>query len=114
VIHLLKGKGKISDLLHDMFSDEAIKNASLIEMLEDTKYLLQHNIWDDDVRQKQMYDECKSLGLKDNGKTLNDANIKRFRKSIDSILSKDKRIRLYDGLTETEQFAVRRLYYPTH
>lgn len=109
-----KGKGKIADLLHDMFSIEAIKSSALIEMLEDAQYLLQHNIWDDDVKQKQMYDECKSLGLKDNGKTLNDTNIKKFRKSIDDILSKDKRIRLYDGLTETEQFAVRRLYYQIH
>lgn len=114
MIHLIKGKGKISDLLHDMFSSEAIKNAALIEMLEDTKYLLQHNIWDNDVKQKQMYDECKSLGLRDNGKTLNNANINKFRKSIDDILSKDKRIGLYDGLTETEQFAVRRLYYQTY
>lgn len=109
-----KGKGKISDLLHDMFSIEAIKSSALIEMLEDAQYLLQHNIWDDELKQKQMYDECESLGYKDNGKTLNDTNINKFRKSINDILSKDKRIRLYDGLTETEQFAVRRLYYKIH
>lgn len=109
-----KGKGKISDLLHEMFSNEAIKCSALIEMLEDTKYLLQHNIWDDDVKQKQMYDECETLGFKDNNKTLNDANIMKFRAEVNLILSKNRSIRLYDGLTETEQFAVRRLYYPLH
>ena len=73
-----KGKGKISDLLHNMFSIEAIKSSALIEMLEDTKYLLQHDILDDDLKQKQMYDECEALGLKDNKKTLNDKNINKF------------------------------------
>ena len=109
-----KGKGKISDLLHNMFSIEAIKCSALIEMLEDTKYLLQHDILDDDLKQKQMYDECEALGVKDNKKTLNDANIKKFRAEVNLILSKNKNLRLYDGLTETEQFAVRRLYYPLH
>ena len=109
-----KGKGKISDLLHEMFSVEAIKCSALIEMLEDARYLLQHNIWDDDVKQKQMYDECGTLGLKDNKKTLNDDNIKKFRTEVNLILSKNRGMRLYDGLTETEQFAVRRLYYPSH
>lgn len=109
-----KGKGKISDLLHNMFSIEAIKSSALIEMLEDTKYLLQHDILDDDLKQKQMYDECEALGLKDNKKTLNDKNINKFREKVNFILSNNKNVRLYDGLTETEQFAVRRLYYPLH
>lgn len=109
-----KGKGKISDLLHDMFSVEAIKCCALIEMLEDTKYLIQHDILDDDSKQKQMYDECEALELKDNRKTLNDGNVVKFRTKVNLILSKNKNMRLYDGLTETEQFAVRRLYYPSH
>ena len=45
-----KGNGKISDLLHDMFSVEAIKSSALVEMLEDTKYLSQHDILDDDLK----------------------------------------------------------------
>lgn len=106
-----KGKGKISDLLYNRFSIEAIKSSALIEMLEDTKYLLQHDILDDDLKQKQMYDECEALGIKDNGKTLNNDNIDKFRTEVNIILSKSKNLRLYDGLTETEQFAVRRLYY---
>ena len=106
-----KGKGKISDLLHDMFSVEAIKSAALIEMLEDTQYLLKNNIWDDDLKQKQMYDECESLGIKDGGKTLNNDNLANFRESVKEILYKNKGIKLYDGLTETEQFAIRRLFY---
>ena len=109
-----KGKGKISDLLHKMFSIEAIRSSALIEMLEDTKYLLKHGILDDDLKQKQMYDECEALELKDNAKTLNDTNIKKFRTEVNLILSKNKNLRLYDGLTETEQFAVRRLYYQLH
>lgn len=109
-----RGKGKISDLLHEMFSIEAIKCCALIEMLEDTKYLIQHDILDDDSKQKQMYDECEALELKDNRKTLNDVNVVKFRTKVNLILSKNKNMRLYDGLTETEQFAVRRLYYPSH
>lgn len=57
-------KNKISELLHTMFSDKAIKSVALTEILEDTKYLVNNNIYDDNKKQQDMYNEAKNTCYK--------------------------------------------------
>lgn len=110
VICVNRGKGKIAELLHHMFSEEAIECAALSEKLEDVRYLKKHNLLHDE-KLKQMYNKCIILGDKDGKKTLNDENTTLFRKKINSLLTKNNKLNLYDGLTEMEEFAFRCFYY---
>lgn len=105
------GKGKVSKLLHKFFSDEALESVALSVMIEDTKYLIDNNILDNEKKQKEMYNKSVALGYKDDGKTYNKQNIQQFRKELDILKTTGKIKSIYDGVSETEKYAVIALYY---
>ena len=111
MIFLKYGKGKVSELLHSMFSDEAIESTALSVMIEDTKYLIKHNIIDDHKKQKEMYDKSIALGDKDNGRTYNKKNIQEFRNELKQLESTGKIKSIYEGLSEIELYALLGLFY---
>lgn len=82
-----------------------------IEVLKDVKYLIDNNLLDDKKKQKEMYDKSVALGYKDNGETYNKPNIQQFRKELDVLKMTGKIKSIYDGISETEKYAVIALYY---
>jgi len=47
----------------------------------------------------------------DKNKTFTPANIAKFKALVDKILRQNSHSRLFDGLTETERYAVRYFHY---
>lgn len=106
----------IKALLYKMFSADAIKAAALSEQLEDVKYCIEHNMnhlkggaelkkWEGCCEQAELYAQ------KDNEHTFNHNNIQKFKAEVDKILKNDSEATLFQGLDETEHFAVRKFYY---
>ena len=111
MIFLKYGKGRVSELLHKYFSDEVIESTALLEMIEDVRYLIEHNIIDDHKKKKEMYDKSIALSDKDNGKTYNKKNIHEFRKELNHLDSTGKIKGIYDGLSEIESYALLGLFF---
>ena len=110
-----RGKGMICDLLHSMFSDDAIEACAIKEMLEDVGYLTEHDLYYNDRKLSEMNERCIRLTKSDlnSSKTYTTDNIKKFRKKVDELKTKHN-ISLYTGLNEIEQFAMRGFYYASY
>lgn len=110
-----RGKGMICDLLHSMFSEDAIEACAIKEMLEDVGYLTEHDLYYDDKKLSEMNKRCLALTKSDlnNKKTYTTDNMEKFRKKVDELKTKHK-ISLYGGLNEVERFAVRGFYYASY
>lgn len=106
----------IKSILYQMFSADAIKAAALAEQLEDMKYCAEHNMnhLKGGKEQKKWEEYCEKAELhaqKDDGKTFNRNNMQKFRNEVDQYLKKNPKATLFEGLGETEHFAVRKFYY---
>lgn len=102
----------VKDLLHEMFSEDAIMCAALNEQLDDIRYCTEHSFTDKDYI--RVYEAAGHYGDVDGNKTYNRANIMEFRKraaELIKILKGKKGGSLYDGANEIEHFAIRALYY---
>lgn len=106
----------VKEILYKYFSEDAIRAAAIGEQLEDIAYCSEHGMdhmngskeetkWNSELKKGKVYLE------RDNCKTFNETNAKRFRKEVDKFLSYNPGKGLYDGLNETEEFAVQRFYY---
>ena len=105
---------RISELLHSTFGDSAIQAGAICEQLEDVKYRTEHkmNHLNGGIEQEKWekaMDKAEALAKKDGTFTV--ANMKKFQTEVNAFLRKNPDVRLFDGLTEIEHFAVRRFYY---
>ncbi|MBR6519283.1 MAG: hypothetical protein IKT63_06395, partial [Oscillospiraceae bacterium] len=87
---------------------------AICEQLEDVKYCTEHkmnhlNGGSEKTKWEQAMAKAEALANKDNTFTVE--NMKKFQKAVNEVLRNDPEARLYEGLTETEHFAVRRFYY---
>ena len=104
----------IRKLLYDIFSNNAIKSAAIDEQLEDIKYCIEHhmNHMSGGIEEAKWNEQCKiSETLTSHDNTYNRENMKKFKNSVDAYIENHPDARIYDGLSETEHYAVRRLYY---
>lgn len=107
-------QSEIAKLLHSIFDEDAIQAGAICEQLEDVKYCTEHkmnhlNGGSEKAKWEQAMAKAEALAEKD--KTFTVENMKKFQKAVNGVLRNDPEARLYDGLTETEHFAVRRFYY---
>ena len=100
----------VKDLLHEMFSEDAILCAAANEQLDDIRYCTEHNFTDADF--KKLYDLAGRLLERDGGRTYNRANILEFRKRANELIKRGDRVAdIYEKANEIEHFAIRCLYY---
>ena len=105
---------RISELLHSTFGDSAIQAGAICEQLEDVKYCTEHkmnhlNGGSEQAKWEKAMEKAEALAEKDG--TFTAANMKKFQTAVNEFLRNNPDARLFDGLTETEHFAVRRFYY---
>jgi hypothetical protein len=108
----------ISEILHSIFSDNAINAAAYAEQIEDVKYCSDHHLnhLNGTSEQKKWEEYCDIAEFyyandEKSNKTYTIENMKRFHSLVNDFLKKHPKSSLYDGLTELEHYAVRRLYY---
>lgn len=107
---------KIQHLLNQMFSNDAIKAGAICAQLEDVRYCTEHGMNHlNGGKEKQAWEKSMALANRlceaDNGKTFKKENMESFRNAVNKTLKEYPKLTLYDGLTETERFAVRYFYY---
>ena len=107
---------KIKHLLNQMFSNNAIKAGAICAQLEDIKYCIEHGMNHlNGGAEKQAWEKEAALAKKfckaDSKKTFTPNNMENFRNAVNKILKEHPEMSLYDGLTETERFAVSYFYY---
>ena len=110
----MKHQYKIAELLHSIFGESAIQAGAICEQLEDIKYCTEHNMNHlNGGREKTKWEKAmeKAEALAEKDKTFSAENMKNFQKAVNEFLRNNPEARLYDGLSETEHFAVRRFYY---
>ena len=106
----------IKEILHKFFSDDAILSAAICEQLEDVSYCSEHGMnhmnggkeeakWNAEMKKADTYAQ------RDNSKTFNKSNIDDFKKKVKKFLSDNPGMKIFDGLSEKERFAVRYFYY---
>lgn len=111
-------QNRIAELLHLLFSEDAIRVGAIGEQLEDVTYCTEHKMnhlnggiekakWEKAMEYGE--DLAESIEGKDNTYTVE--NMKKFKRAVDAFLKENPGAKLFDGLTETEHFAVRRFYY---
>lgn len=109
----MKHQNKISELLHGIFKEGAIQAAAISEQLEDVKYCTEHKMnhqnggseqakWEKALKKAEKYAE--------QDKTFTIENMKKFQKKVNEFKKENPEFSLYDGLSETEHFAVRHFY----
>jgi hypothetical protein len=107
----MKHQNRISELLHNIFGEGAIQAAAISEQLEDVKYCTEHKMnhqnggsekakWEKALRKAEEYAE--------QDKTFTIENMKKFTKKVNEFRNENPETNLFDGLSETEHFAVRR------
>lgn len=110
----MKNLSVISKLLHKFFGENAICAAAIGEQLEDVRYCSKHRMnhlnggsekdkWEETMKKAEM--------LAGQDGTFTVENMKKFQVAVNEYLRKNPNAGLYDGLSETERFAVRRFYY---
>lgn len=110
----MSNKNRISELLHSLFGQDAIQAGAICEQLEDVKYCTKHKMNHlNGGSEKAKWEKAKAKAeeLAENDKTFTAENMKKFKKAVDEFLKENPEARLYDGLSETEHFAVRKFYY---
>lgn len=109
----MKHQNKISEMLHNIFGERAIQAAAIGEQLEDVKYCTAHKMnhqnggsekakWEKALKKAEEYAE--------QDETFTIENMKRFQKKVNELKKEHPEMSLFDGLSETEHFAVRRFY----
>ena len=104
----------IAELMRNIFGESAIQAGAICEQLEDVKYCTDHKMNHlNGGNEKMKWEKAKATAeaLAERDATFTVANMQRFQVAVNEYLRKNPCARLYDGLTETEHFAVRRFYY---
>ena len=102
----------VKDLLHEMFSDDAIVAAAIAEQDDDIRYCAERNFTDKDfIARNKKLEKCYG---RDGGRTYNLENIKAFRERVNELMRKNQGTLgadMYAKANETETYAIRCLYY---
>lgn len=108
----------IAELLHSIFSEDAIQVGAIGEQLEDMKYCTEHKMNHlNGGSEKEKWEKAMAKGealaeaMDGNDNTYTVENMKKFQNAVNEYLKKNPKARLLEGLTKTEHFAVRRFYY---
>lgn len=109
----MKSKTKVANLMYSIFSMDAIYYAVHCEMSDDVRYAMKHQgkryLYPSELSEKEFLRIVSSEKVPP---TYDVEHFKRFREGVDKLRASDKRVRdKYEGLTETEHFAVRHFYY---
>lgn len=111
-------QNRIAELLHGIFSEDAIQVGAICEQLEDLKYCTEHkmnhlNGGDEKEKWEKAMAKCEELAEAMDGKdnTYTIESMKKFQNAVNDYLKQNPKARLLEGLTNTEHFAVRRFYY---
>lgn len=103
----------VKDLLHEMFSEDAIISAAAAEKRDDIGYCGEHNLSQKDM--DRLYRTAEKHANADGGKTINCKNKLAFREKAKALMKKNESTGrgylLYDEANETEQFAIRCFFY---
>ena len=111
-------RNRIAEILHSIFSDDAILVGAIGEQLEDVGYCAEHKMnhlnggsekakWEKAMANGETFAET----VENNDHTYTIENMEKFQKAVNAYLGQNPTVKLLEGLTETEQFAVRRFYY---
>lgn len=111
---------KIKELLHKYLCDDAIKVCELSEKAGDFVWLEKQGYYvrktGEETQKGKAYTKKHSemmeyhFGrIKDN--SLDDDNLNKLRKELMAYIKKNPDLDLYKGLTESESFAFRNVYY---
>lgn len=105
---------KVSELLHSMFSENAIKKAAICEQIEDIRYCTRHGMnhmhgGKEKARWEAAVARGKRLGKNDTTFTMR--NIRRFQAAVNNLVRKNPKMKVFAGLSKTEYYAVRYIYY---
>lgn len=105
---------RVAELLHSIFGEDAIQAGAISEQLEDVKYCTEHkmnhlNGGNEKAKWENTAAKCEALAEKDNSYTVH--NMKKFQREVNEFLKNNPGAKLFEGLSETEHFAVRRFYY---
>ncbi len=111
-------KSVIAELLHRLFSEDAIRLAAVGEQLEDINYCTKHKMNHlhggvEKAKWEKVAKEADALAdlIEKRDRTYTVENMRYFQTAVNDYLKQNPKARLLSGLTETEQFAVRSFYY---